>query len=250
MGNRTHSIVIGGTKGIGKTIAKAFTDAGHVVSVVGRSAEGDRGFRCDLHDAQGIKRCVGQILQAGPKPKNLVFCQKYRGESLWHGEIDANLTATWRIVELMCNDFDTSSGGSIVVIGSSANRYIAGEQSVGYHVAKAGLVQLVRYYAFTFGSRGIRVNSISPGTIIKDEAKAFHARNNNVTELYERAIPLGRMGVAADVSNVVEFLCSPKASFLTGQDIVVDGGISLQWHETLAREAGGLGQVDVTQRRR
>jgi len=189
------------------------------------------------------------ILRDRPKPANLVFCQRYRGASVWHGEIDASLTATWRIIELLRGEFDTVGGASVVVIGSAAGRYVAGEQPVGYHVAKAGLLQLVRYYALTLGEKRIRVNCVSPGTIVKDEAREFYATNRDVTALYESIIPLGRMGVAADVANVVEFLCSSKASFLTGQDIVVDGGVSLQWHETLAREAGGLGNTSITQKR-
>jgi NAD(P)-dependent dehydrogenase (short-subunit alcohol dehydrogenase family) len=239
-----HSIVVGGTKGIGKTIAEAFVNSGHIVSIIGRSSPD---FSCDLTDEESIRLCVQKILDVEPKPSNLVFCQRYRGTSLWLGEIATSLTATWRIIELLRDDL--KEGASIVVIGSRANRFVAGEQPVGYHVAKAGLLQLVRYYALSLAEKGIRVNSVSTGTIIKDESKAFYAENQDLTALYENAIPLGRMGVAVDVSNVVEFLCSSKASFLTGQDIVVDGGVSLQWHETLVREAGGLGGAPVTQKR-
>jgi NAD(P)-dependent dehydrogenase (short-subunit alcohol dehydrogenase family) len=85
----------------------------------------------------------------------------------------------------------------------------------------------------TLGTKGIRVNSISPGTVLKEESRRAYLQNEKLMNLYRRLTPLERMGTAEDVAHVVEFLCSPKSSFLTGQDIVVDGGLSLQLQEAL-----------------
>jgi NAD(P)-dependent dehydrogenase (short-subunit alcohol dehydrogenase family) len=95
---------------------------------------------------------------------------------------------------------------------------------------------LVRYYACSLGARGIRVNCVSPGVILKREAEAFYRLNKKLVALYERVAPLRRFGTAADVAAVVRFLCSEDAAFITGQEVVVDGGISLIWQASLARQ--------------
>ena len=138
-------------------------------------------------------------------------------------------------------------GGRIVNIGSTTGFSVNLESPV-YHVAKAGISQLARYYAYVLGPKGIRVNSVSPGTIIKEESEEFYSKNQPLRDLYNSIIPLGRMGTAIEIANVVTFLCSPKASFITGQDIVVDGGISLQWHESMARTLALRNDITVTRR--
>jgi NAD(P)-dependent dehydrogenase (short-subunit alcohol dehydrogenase family) len=107
-------------------------------------------------------------------------------------------------------------------------------------MAKAALIQMVRYYAVALGHRGIRVNAISPGTTVKDESKAFYAEHPELEQLYRDIIPLGRMGTADDVADVMVFLVSGASSFLTGQNIVLDGGVSLQAHESLVRRLSPL----------
>jgi len=99
---------------------------------------------------------------------------------------------------------------------------------------------MVRYWAITLGARGIRVNSVSPGTVLKEESEEFFLNNTSLRELYQRITPLRRFGHAKEVAHVIGFLCSAETSFVTGQDIVVDGGISLQWQESLARELMGM----------
>ena len=108
-----------------------------------------------------------------------------------------------------------------------ASRFICSEQPVSYHIAKAALNQMVRYYAVALGPRGIRVNAVLPDTLIKDESRAFYEQNPQLRRVNESIIPLGRMGAAEDVANAVLFLCSPQSSFITGHELVVDGGMSL-----------------------
>ena len=93
---------------------------------------------------------------------------------------------------------------------------------------------MARYYAVSLGPKGIRVNSISPGTILKGKSTNFFLNDQQLHDAYRNIIPLGRMGTASEVSEVIAFLLSPKASFLTGQDIIVDGGVSVQYQEFLA----------------
>ena len=93
-----------------------------------------------------------------------------------------------------------------------------------------------RYFAVNLGRKGIRVNSVTPFTFLKDESKDFYVNNHELMDLYKSIVPLGRMGTAEDSSNLIEFLCSPSAKFINGQNIYVDGGLSLVWPETLARQ--------------
>jgi NAD(P)-dependent dehydrogenase (short-subunit alcohol dehydrogenase family) len=119
---------------------------------------------------------------------------------------------------------------AICVVSSINATLVHPGMSIGYHACKAALDQMIRYWAVTLGPLGIRVNGVSPGTVQKGPEPfpdaAFH----------ESITPLRRMGTAVEVADVVVFLCSAAASFVTGQNIVVDGGVSLQWQETLARD--------------
>ena len=67
-----------------------------------------------------------------------------------------------------------------------------------------------------------------------------------LVDLYKRITPLGRMCTASDIADVVMFLCGPESSFITGQNLVVDGGLSLRWHESLARDLGPLRELPIT----
>jgi NAD(P)-dependent dehydrogenase (short-subunit alcohol dehydrogenase family) len=101
----------------------------------------------------------------------------------------------------------------------------------------------VRYWAVTLGRRGIRVNSVSPGTVLKAESKRFFVGDKQLSELYRRITPLGRFGHAREVAQVIGCLCSEATSFVTGREIVVDDGVSLQWPESLPREFLDIGSA-------
>ena len=201
----------------------------------------------DVLDEVRLKETLSEIVSKKGKLHNLVFLQRYRGKNeAWEGEIQTSLTATMNAIQYLADEFQSGQSNSIVVVGSVASHFIADEQPLSYHVAKGGLAQLVRYYAVGLGRKGIRVNSVSPGSVLKDESQDFYLQNRELQELYEAITPLGRMGTSTEVANVIAFLCSPKASYVTGQNIVVDGGVSLQWHETLARKLTPLRNLSVT----
>ena len=154
---------------------------------------------------------------------------------MWSGEIETSLTATKTIVEALQDQF-AEGEKSIVVVSSIAGTLVGAYLPVGYHAAKAALCHMVRYWAVVLGPLGIKVNSVSPGTVLKEESKAFFVGDKALSDLYRRITPLRRFGHAREVAQVISCLCSERMSFVTGQDIVVDGGVSLQWQESLARE--------------
>lgn len=239
-----HSLIIGGTRGIGREIAKNMVAKGHAVSVVGRRppfdedivSENIRHWVLDFTDDLELCKVIKAVLARG-KLTNLVFAQRYKGsDDAWEGELHTSLTATKKIIELLADEFTDSGENSIVLTSSVVSHLVADEQPVGYHVVKAGLNQMARYYAVSLGSRGIRVNTVSPSVFIKDESREYYRHNAELRNLLDKITPLGRMGTASEIASVIAFLCSPAASFVTGQDIVVDGGISLQVQPSLARK--------------
>jgi NAD(P)-dependent dehydrogenase (short-subunit alcohol dehydrogenase family) len=255
-----HTIVVGGTRGIGRTIARRLAGEGHAVSVIGRSAPSGANddppgtvtfWPADAADPVALDRALAEIV-AGPGPASgMVLLQRFRGEGDdWTGEIATSLTATRRLLDWAGEHLEDRGGGkAVVVVSSIAGLFVAAEQPVSYHMAKAAVTQMVRYYAVSLGPKGIRVNAISPGTTVKDESKAFYAGHPELEQLYRDIVPLGRMGTADDVADVALFLLSARASFLTGQNLVVDGGVSLQSHESLARHVSPLRDLTVTRRR-
>jgi NAD(P)-dependent dehydrogenase (short-subunit alcohol dehydrogenase family) len=236
-----HALVVGGTRGIGHAVASMFARQGYVVSVIGRTAPKPsaerkiRFFPGDLAQTDSLPALASQIVAVRGPLQSLVFLQRFRGGGdPWNLELQVSLTATRIIIESTQRGFGPGPN-SIVVVGSIASQLVAEEQSAGYHAVKGALRQLVRYYACALGPSGIRVNSVSPGVILKPEAREFYAANPKLVQLYERIAPLRRFGTAAEVAGVVKFLCSGDAAFVTGQDIVVDGGISMVWQASLAR---------------
>ncbi len=242
---KEHVLIVGGTKGAGRAAVRHYQSAGHKVSVIARRppATSDqsnvRYWAADILDAEAIRRALQEIWQEAGGLNTLLFFQRFRGQGDdWAGEIETSLTATKRIIELLVNEHNWRDG-SIVIVSSINAKFISKHLPLSYHVGKAGLNQMVRYYAIALGPRNIRVNSVSPGTFLKEESKEFFLKNKDLHNLYLKMIPLGRMGTAEEVVQVVEFLGSRKASFVTGQDIVVDGGMTLMFQEALVREITG-----------
>jgi NAD(P)-dependent dehydrogenase (short-subunit alcohol dehydrogenase family) len=241
--NQSHTLVVGGTSGIGRAVVETLVTSNHKVSVIGLGpvAKGwpksARVWEADLVRTASLPPVLTEILKVNGPLQSLVFLQRYRGKGdSWQGEFDVSLNATRTLIELAQDRFSPRQSNAIVIITSIAAQLVAEEQPASYHAVKAGLRQLARYYACHLGPKGIRVNCVSPGVILKPEAEKFYRLNKPVADFYKRIAPLRRFGTAAEVAGVVRFLCTKDSAFVTGQDIVVDGGISLAWQASLARQ--------------
>jgi NAD(P)-dependent dehydrogenase (short-subunit alcohol dehydrogenase family) len=193
-----------------------------------------------------VRTSGGDIELSAKQVDAILFCQRFRGAGdEWMGELKATLTLTKRVCEWASEHMKQ---GSIVSMSSVAAVSVEEEQPVGYHVCKAGLNAMMEYYAGTLAP--IRFNSIIPGLTVKPEARAFYDANPELERVYTDITPLGRMGTVEDIANLVDFLISPKSSYLTGQTITLDGGIGLRSHWALARKVHPtLRTVQVTQRK-
>lgn len=240
-----HALVIGGTSGAGRAAVRQFQAKGYVVSAVARKppskASKDSGARywtADIADESAVKAALRDIIRTNGKISCVAFFQRYRGEGdNWQSELETSLTGTKRVIELLVGPFKLKNC-SIVVVSSIVSRLVTpGNANIGYHVAKAGLNQIARYYAVALGERGIRVNTVLPAMFLKDESKHKFLQDEKLVRRFEEATPLGRLASADDVVELVEFLCSDSSSFITGQEIVLDGGLTLQYQEAFGSYA-------------
>jgi NAD(P)-dependent dehydrogenase (short-subunit alcohol dehydrogenase family) len=239
-----HLLLIGGTRGIGMACLKLVASEYTAVTVISRNPpratnEWPKNVtftQADMLQADSLQKVLHDAVQTRGKLSGMAFFQRHRGaEGAWEGNIASTLTCTRNTIEFLKNHFDPDGDKSIVMLSSIASGAVAGDQDEGYHAAKAGLIGLCRFYAFELGALGIRVNCVSPGVLLKEETKEYILGNRQLYELYRKVCPLGRMGTAEEVASVVRFLLSGQASFITGQEITVDGGVGLQWQESLAR---------------
>lgn len=247
---KQHFLVIGGTRGIGSVLVERLLTKGNIyVSAFGRSPNTYEfspvltQYTVDVTNRNIFLSYLDQAVACYGKISCAIFLQRHRGgEDALEEDISVAVGATkYAIDHLVCQQHFSmdSQSASIVLVSSIAASYIAPEQPLGYHIGKAALTQLMRYYALTLGPKNIRVNAVSPCVVQKNEAKAFYNSQSRLLDGFRTFIPLGRMGTPDDIIGVISFLASPEAAYITGQNIVVDGGLTLRSHESLIRELHG-----------
>lgn len=225
------SVVVGGSKGLGGSVARKLAREGYRVVALSRTpptiaTENVRHIPADLENREQLAAAIASIAANGEKVANLVLSQRYRGTGDgWARELEVSLSATRFLIESLTEHF--TDGASIVLVSSVAAEVVVEDQPVGYHAAKGALQQMARYYAVMLGRRGVRCNCVSPSIFIKEEFQ-HQPQDAEKAAFFRQAIPLGRPATWAEVCGVIAFLCGPAAGYVTGQDIVVDGGMSAQ----------------------
>lgn len=233
------ALVTGSSQGIGLAIVQGLSEAGAGVVAHGRQKrpaelpEGACYVGCDLGEPEGAVRLVAEAVAAMPGLDTLV-CNAgsfFDGpflemrEEQWDRTMNLNLRATFFLVQAFARH-RVSCGGCVVVV-SSTNGFQAESESVAYDTSKGGLVMMTRSLAVALAPHGIRVNGIAPGLIRTPLTGAWmNQPENPMVRHYEKKILLGRVGEAPDCAGAVTFLCSPAASYITGEIIVVDGGLT------------------------
>ena len=215
-------IVTGGAQGIGKCIAEEFRKQGALVEVIDKQ-EGQDHFVGDLSNKYAIEEFTKLVIEkygkvdfivnnALPLMKGIDECSYEKFEYA----LKVGVTAPFYMVKLLKDHL--AEGASIVNISSSRDR-MSQPQTESYTAAKGGIAALTHALAVSLAGKA-RVNSISPGWIDTDY-KVYEG-----PDAYQQ--PAGRVGNPLDIANMVLFLCSEKAGFITGENICIDGGMTRQ----------------------
>jgi len=234
------ALVTGSTRGIGRAIAETLAGAGARVAVVGRDLEraqvaaaeighDAKGFACDVSDTAQVTALVGDVEasfgtldilvnNAGLTKDNLIMRLK---DEDWDAVIDANLRGAFASIRAASRGMMKRRSGRIINI-SSVVGVIGNRGQSNYAASKAGLIGLTKSVAKELASRNILCNAVAPGFIATDMTAAL---GDDQRTALEGQIPLERLGSPADIASAVAFLASDHASYITGQVLVVDGGM-------------------------
>lgn len=249
-------VITGGARGIGKTTAFAFGREGAKVIFCDinkrQGRETERELREEKNDAfflytdlsqkKSASDLVGKVVGKFGKIDILInnarsgkrtglFEETYE---TWEECLGVTLKAAFFLSQQAIRQMGKTGGGSIVNISSNEALFV-GQDGPSYHIAKAGMIQMTRYLAVYGGKYGVRANAVLPGFIIQDEYKKKFQKKEN--ERYRQIArfchPLGQTGDSSDVAYAVLYLSSAQAKYISGQYLIIDGGLSVGEHSKL-----------------
>ena len=239
------AVVTGATRGIGQSIAESFAERGAKVACIGTNAErlqqtvdginqnGGQAaaYLCNVAVRDEVDRTAKEILERFGKIDILVnnagitrdmLVRRLKDED-WDDVIAINLRGPFLMTRAFCEAMRKAKYGRIINITSVSGLQGNAGQS-NYSASKAGLVGFTRTVALELANRHITVNAVAPGFIETDMTASL---SDIVKQVAKDQTPVGRFGKAEDVANAVLFLASDKASFITGQVLPVDGGLTV-----------------------
>lgn len=239
------ALITGSARGIGKQIATTFANEGATIIISDINADSAlstaqefskngvevSSFSCDVTNLKSVEEMVNKILDkygridilvnnAGITRDNLLLRMS---ENEWDAVINTNLKGTFTCSKVVVKSMLKARRGKIINIASIIGiRGNAGQAN--YAASKAGIIGLTKSIAREFSSRGITSNAVAPGYI---QTEMTDKLNEKAKEEIFKQIPLGKLGTPIDVANVCLFLASSDADYITGQTIVVDGGMAI-----------------------
>ncbi len=231
------ALVTGSSQGIGAAIAQGLEDCG--AAVVRHGLQDMPGLAayvpCDLSVPSAPAKLIDSAFALQPTLDTLIcnagsffdtpFLEMTATE--WEQTISLNLRATFFLAQAFAIKRIALGGGGSIVIVSSTNGFQAEADSVAYDTSKGGLVMMIRSLAVSLAPHGIRVNGIAPGLIRTPLTGTWmESRADDLLKHYEKKILLGKVGQPSDCAGAVAFLCSPAASYITGEIITIDGGLT------------------------
>lgn len=245
------AIVTGSSRGIGRAIAEAYADAGASVVISSRKQDACDQVAAAINAGHGEERAIAIAASISDKSAlqamvdqtrarfgkiDILVCNAasnpYYGpmsgisDEQFRKTFDNNVLSNHWLIQMIAPEMIERKEGAIIVI-SSIGGFVASAVVGAYHITKAADLQLVRNLALEFGAHNVRVNAIAPGIIRTDFARALWDDPEAQAAL-NRATPLGRIGEPAEVAGTALFLASQAGAFVTGQSIIVDGGIMIK----------------------
>ena len=228
------ALVTGGNRGIGLAIAYSLQAAGHDVVVTYRSGMAPSGFKSvqmDVTNTESVDAGFSEIEEKWGIPEIIVANAGITKDGLvmrmsdadFESVIAANLTGAFRVARRATRGLLKLKKGRLIFVGSVVGALGSAGQ-VNYASSKSGLVGMARSFARELGSRSITANVIAPGFVETDMTATLEEKRR--TEI-AASIPLGRFCTAEEVADVVTFIASPQASYISGALIPVDGGLGM-----------------------
>ena len=228
------ALVTGGNRGIGLAIAHSLKNSGFDVVVTHRSGLAPEGFKSvimDVTNTQSVDRAFDEIekewglveivvANAGITKDGLVMRMS---DEDFESVIDANLTGAFRVARRATKGLLKLKKGRLIFVGSVVGALGSAGQ-VNYSSSKSGLVGMARSFARELGSRGITANVIAPGFVETDMTSTLDEKRRNEIA---GSVPLGRFSSPEEIADVVTFIASPQASYISGALIPVDGGLGM-----------------------
>ncbi len=246
------ALVTGAASGIGAATARVFADAGadlvlgwyagdpHDVEPTRRSVE-ERGRRClvvevDVADTEAVERlvrtAVDELGRIDVVVANAAIARDVPATELdderWRQLMEVDLTGVFRCFRAALPHMIQAGWGRLLATSSIAGAYQGWARHVHYTAAKAGIAGLVRGLAVEVAPHGITVNAVAPGVIVTPQSlDPVNSLGPEGVEAFAARVPVGRNGEPEDIAHAFLYLASEEASFLTGQVLLVDGGVSL-----------------------
>ena len=232
--NSSLALVTGGNRGIGLAIAHSLAKAGHRVVITYRSGAAPSDFlavKMDVTSTESVESAFSEIEEKWGSPEIIVANAGITKDGLvlrmsdsdFEDVINANLTGAFRVARRATKGLLKLKRGRLIFIGSVVGGVGAAGQ-VNYAASKSGLLGMARSFARELGSRGITANVVAPGFVETDMTATL---DENRREEIAKSVPLGRFCTADEIANVVTFVASREAGYITGALIPVDGGVGM-----------------------
>ena len=236
------ALVTGSSQGIGHAIAMGIRDAGgramfHGLQDKPAEVPQDAPYvACDLSQPEASAKLVTQAFDA-ESALDILVCNAGSFFDLpllemtrerWEKTMALNVTASFFLVQAFARRLVEQKRGGSIVITTSTNGFQAEADSVAYDTSKGALMMLIRSLAVSLAPHGIRVNGIAPGLIRTPLTNTWmEPRAADLLKHYEKKILLGHVGAPQDCAGAVVFLCSEAARYITGEIIIIDGGLTV-----------------------
>ena len=232
------ALVYGGRSPIALALCRRLSESGQEVHLITRNRDETLVKLASNHNCKHVHECdlenqessIALALEIDKKTGGLeaiAFVHRYRSQtSNPIKQYEVEVYTPFKIIESMAGQ-SRDKQCAVVVTTSPAGRTVVGDQDFQYHASKAALSQLVRFGSVRFSANNLRINGVSPGSFIfKERAAEYYSKNPEVVANANKLIPLSRMGTVTEIANVALFLLSEKSSYLNGQILEVDGGLS------------------------